>query len=652
MILMRCMSAWSYSWFGAILTTLLAVAAFLPGWLSAQGIFTFSDTISTSAPTLLANHTLSFTIGPNVNPGSQFEITPPPDFSVLASSTFSADRNVEMRVNGVVRSAGATLGPSTDMVEIVPGSPGLIRYTLNSSTGISAGSQIEIRIGNHTSNSLQPTISTSTVFSTSTGTTTATTTTPGDSPGIFNASTTGTHRVSMRVLDGGSTIARTNFLISLVEQVGVGPVDTRSTVPPILSNGQPSGVVSGVVSGVEVSVETNKFAYCRYATTPGVIWENMTNEFDRGNDFWVLHTFTIPQVENDTEYSFFVRCIDLEGNINQEDFEIAFRIGTVPTGTPDPDGEVEGDGTGSGDGGDEGQSDDGSGDSGTGTEGPDTTDGANVPSSGGGGGGGGSSGSSGSGSGGGFEETPGPFESGDGRVIINGFAHPQSTMVILVDGTEATRVTANAEGRYTATIDGIARGVYTFGVYGIDQRDIRSSTFSTSFTVSGARTTALSNINVPPSIQITPDPVDPGNDVTIRGFTVPGGTVTLEHQREGSAASRQTFTITAGPNGAWQQVLDTSGFTSGPHQVRARVQTESSGQSNFSSYVRYGVGAALADTVNADLNRDGRVNLVDFSILLFWWGTDGGNSDPPADINRDGVVNLVDFSILLFNWTG
>jgi hypothetical protein len=37
---------------------------------------------------------------------------------------------------------------------------------------------------------------------------------------------------------------------------------------------------------------------------------------------------------------------------------------------------------------------------------------------------------------------------------------------------------------------------------------------------------------------------------------------------------------------------------------------------------------------------------------LFWWGSDGGDSNPPADINRDGKVNLTDFSILLFNWTG
>jgi hypothetical protein len=53
-------------------------------------------------------------------------------------------------------------------------------------------------------------------------------------------------------------------------------------------------------------------------------------------------------------------------------------------------------------------------------------------------------------------------------------------------------------------------------------------------------------------------------------------------------------------------------------------------------------------TRSADLNRDGKVNLVDFSILLSKWQTD----DEVADINADGNVNIADFSIMLFQWTG
>jgi hypothetical protein len=64
------------------------------------------------------------------------------------------------------------------------------------------------------------------------------------------------------------------------------------------------------------------------------------------------------------------------------------------------------------------------------------------------------------------------------------------------------------------------------------------------------------------------------------------------------------------------------------------------------------VGVDGQATQPSDLNRDGSVNLIDFSILIFWWQTTGGDSNPPADINQNGNVGLEDFSILLFNWTG
>jgi hypothetical protein len=53
----------------------------------------------------------------------------------------------------------------------------------------------------------------------------------------------------------------------------------------------------------------------------------------------------------------------------------------------------------------------------------------------------------------------------------------------------------------------------------------------------------------------------------------------------------------------------------------------------------------------ADFNCDGKVNSIDFSILLYFW-----KSKPPfrniyVDINRDSKVDSVDFSIMLFEWS-
>jgi hypothetical protein len=162
----------------------------------------------------------------------------------------------------------------------------------------------------------------------------------------------------------------------------------------------------------------------------------------------------------------------------------------------------------------------------------------------------------------------------------------------------------------------------------------------------------LSNINLTPTVKVDPDPVTPGNPLTFSGYTIPNSTVTIESEREGAASSRRPYTAIANAAGVWSVVAETSGLSVGTYKVRAKATYPDGTATNFSSYTLYGVGQNAVRPINADLNRDGRVNLVDFSILLFWWNTDGGNSDPAADINGDTRVNLVDFSILLFNWTG
>jgi len=52
----------------------------------------------------------------------------------------------------------------------------------------------------------------------------------------------------------------------------------------------------------------------------------------------------------------------------------------------------------------------------------------------------------------------------------------------------------------------------------------------------------------------------------------------------------------------------------------------------------------------ADFNHDGKVNSVDFSILLAFWQKSSPFKNPCVDINKDSKVNSVDFSILLYQW--
>lgn len=630
--------AWAF-FFLCLSLVLLVVYLINPSTLFARNITQYKDTISDSTPMVGSNHTLAFRLGTTISPGSYIEVTPPAGFEVIGTSTFTADRNVELYVNGVPRNSGSVLNSSTDLVEIFPGTPGMIRYTLNSSSGISEGANLELRIGNNTSESLEFSIE----YSTSTGTTT----TEADIKPIINDSSIGTKEVLVEIYDGG-LVAEAGFLIALVEQIGVGPADTREEIPPYRFNGAPSSTVTGVTLNVELFLETDELATCKYDLLPDVAYQSMSETFT-GTGL-IYHTVVV-SVTPETQQTFYVRCIDDEGNFNIDDYIISFYVSAIPVGESNTEGNVDGDGTGTGN--------DGSGDgSGAGGETGDS-DGV-APSQGGtsggggsgGGGGGGSGADSGSTAGGGFESTDAPYRSGDARVVISGFAFPGSTVTALVDGKSVTTARATNNGTYSVTIDAIARGVYTFGVYATDAANTKSSTFSTSFTVTGARTSALSNINLSPTVKATPDPVNPGQALTLSGYALPNSTVTIENEKDKVVASRQSFTATAGSNGSWSINVPTSGFTNGTYKARAKSAQTDGASTNFSNYTLYGVGQQATRPINADLNRDGKVNLTDFSILLFWWNTNGGTSDPSADINSDGKVNLTDFSILLFNWTG
>jgi len=48
---------------------------------------------------------------------------------------------------------------------------------------------------------------------------------------------------------------------------------------------------------------------------------------------------------------------------------------------------------------------------------------------------------------------------------------------------------------------------------------------------------------------------------------------------------------------------------------------------------------------------NGRVDSVDFSILLYFWKATPPFANPNVDINKDGKVDSIDFSIMLYNWT-
>lgn len=258
-------------------------------------------------------------------------------------------------------------------------------------------------------------------------------------------------------------------------------------------------------------------------------------------------------------------------------------------------------------------------------------------------GGGGSSGG-GSRSGGGSAREP-----GETQISVSGRGYPSRRVNILLDTEAVGSVQTNSSGNFEFTTEADP-GTASMGFWSTDLNGTRSITFNTTFDVTQGAITNVNGILIPPTLLISDQTVDPGAVITLSGQAIPNATVEL-HFGNNVRVER----VQAGTDGVWSLDFNTSVLSPGEYAVRARSVTGATSlrtESSFSSSLQLFLGVDGRPSTPSDLNRDGSVNLIDFSILIFWWQTNGGDSNPPADINGNGNVGLEDFSILLFNWTG
>ncbi|MCA9363017.1 hypothetical protein KC851_01735, partial [Candidatus Kaiserbacteria bacterium] len=258
-------------------------------------------------------------------------------------------------------------------------------------------------------------------------------------------------------------------------------------------------------------------------------------------------------------------------------------------------------------------------------------------------GGGGSSGGN-SGGGGGSD-----VDLGDTIINIIGRGYPSTRINFLLDTENVGNVRTDSNGRFEFAV-AAPPGTATLGIWAQDSSNVRSITLNNTFDVTQGAITNLNGVILPPTIKVQNLNVNPGDVITVSGQAVPNAQVELHIDN-----SVLVETTTADSRGNWSINFDTSKVSIAEHILRARSVTGTAPlttESSFSTSLQLFVGVDGQASQPSDLNRDGFVNLIDFSILIFWWQTNGGDSDPPADINGNGRVSLEDFSILLFNWTG
>lgn len=257
-------------------------------------------------------------------------------------------------------------------------------------------------------------------------------------------------------------------------------------------------------------------------------------------------------------------------------------------------------------------------------------------------------GGGGGGGGGGIPATPAPVIT---QVNFSGKAYPKSNITLLKDAQIAATTIAGADANFQLAAAGLSAGNYIFSIYAEDKEGRRSALLTFPVSVTLGATAQVSGVFISPTIAVDKSEVKLGDTISIFGQTVSTAEVLINV----SSDPEFFFKIKATADGVYFHQMDTTPLIMGSHSAKSKAIDPNDAISPFSLAVAFTVGAKNVPMkeekfLKGELNGDGRVNLVDFSIAAYWYK----RPSPPAnvDLNSDGKIDLTDFSIMAYYWTG
>ncbi len=362
---------------------------------------------------------------------------------------------------------------------------------------------------------------------------------------------------------------------------------------PVPSNGSPSGSLAAGTTQTTVSLDTDIAATCRYGTTAGTAYVGIPNTF--GTTGGTSHSTIVAGLANGITKTLYVRCQSSTNVPMTSDYVISFSIASP------------------------------------------------------------SSSSSGGGGGGGAGSPPSPVNPANQvNVIVRGIAYPGSRVSLLKDGQTAATTQSGPDARFEVQLSGVGEGTFTFSVWAMDKNGIRSALYPFTVTLTSGATTVISGVFIPPTVSLEYETVKRGDPLRVIGQSAPQAKVSVIFHSDTEIIED----VSADAQGLWTYALDTLRLDYGDHTTQAR-SVSNKDISTLSKLVSFKVGTENVvakkevQASKSDMNGDNRVDLADFSIMLFWYKrTLTGKSPAGVDLNKDGKVDLVDFSIFAYNWTG
>ncbi|HDP36736.1 MAG TPA: hypothetical protein ENN27_02525, partial [Candidatus Atribacteria bacterium] len=220
-------------------------------------------------------------------------------------------------------------------------------------------------------------------------------------------------------------------------------------------------------------------------------------------------------------------------------------------------------------------------------------------------------------------------------VVFSGQAYPGGQIILLKDGQLVFEFKTDSRGYFQTSIPGISGGNYVFALYARDINGILSLPVVFSTKVSAGLVTKIDDILIPPTISVRPISVQSGDNILISGQTVPLAEVLVDVY--GSLLIK-SFKMIADIQGKYLLTLNTSDLELGSYSVRSRsiIDSRLTGFSRLIDFniIREEIIEEEEDICppRGDFNNDCRVNIIDFSIMAYWYK----RPNPPTHIDLNG----------------
>ncbi|OGY57154.1 MAG: hypothetical protein A2Y84_01335 [Candidatus Colwellbacteria bacterium RBG_13_48_8] len=242
------------------------------------------------------------------------------------------------------------------------------------------------------------------------------------------------------------------------------------------------------------------------------------------------------------------------------------------------------------------------------------------------------------------------------NLTVEGYAYPKAMVTALRNGAAFASVRADEDGTFIINVL-VHSGSATIGVWARDSLGLISQPSEIAVYLPGGSSLEVSDVFLSPTIKADKSVVFPGSPVKILGSAYPGSVVkaftNLPHLNLIEIA-------TANLSGHWEYSINTIGLA---HNIYLIKVSSHSYLLNLTSPLSRGVRLNVGPTLSipfegitcsgVDFNFDGRVDVIDFSIMLFYWEANPLEVDPPnicVDQDGNSLVNIYDFSRLMYGW--